>query len=587
VDPIIREARNSELVPFVGAGASRALTDRATGRPLMPTWTEFLEQAAQDLPPDASLMCMQALKLHNLVEAATVIRNSISRPAWIRLLKRSFEVDRSSVNPDDLRLHREIWHTSRGIVITTNYDDALSWEVPSGMHSLRTFGLEAPVDLNGLLSYTPARPVLWHLHGRIRYPNTIVLASEGYESLYGVDTTVERRYRSALISLTVFATTRSLLFVGFSLNDSAILDVLRDMYVTFNDSDKSHYLICRRTEKSEIEARLNSATLDNVELIVVDNFGEPLIEALRDLRSPAVAAGIRTGAAAIRVGKAATLTHHPVYMRRRCRTVMAGSQEFITQVLPMLAEHRPSTAGQLLGDMALGLDPGFESAIIRSLMFEFQGRIELMLDAASSYTGEDELQNANCSLFRGIALEKLNRLNDAMGEYRQIISLLPPQHELRICASFNASVVREKLDESADEFAVLIDDREARLSSGELLWTKAFNMELIRCTRRGLRFRFEELLEAAISAEITEASTGFAKTLINWSQYSGKPLQQEFIDQVELTARRASITVRLPMLSYLQTVIADESLSKAIQDALDATGRNGTLLRLIDADDVQ
>lgn len=577
VDPVIREARSSDIVPFVGAGVSRALTNRLTGKPLTPTWREFLQRATLELPEEASLRCAAALQGNKLPEAATIIRQSISRPAWIRLLKRSFEIDKDDVNPDDLILHRAIWQASRGIVITTNYDDSLSWTVPSGPHALKIFGLEAPVDLNGLLSYSPAHPVLWDLHGRIRYPSTMVLASEAYESLYGIDTTVERRYRSALISLTVFAATRSLLFVGFSLSDSAIVEVLRDMHVTFGDSDRSHYLVCRAAEKAEIEARLRAGMLDNIELIVVDNFGAPLLEVLHSLHV--------SGNESRPAVKRSARTHRAVYIRRRCRTVVAGSTEFIAEILPMLAEHRPSTAGQLLGDMAMNMQPGFESAITRALMFEFQGRIEQMLDAASSYDGSDPLKDANCALFRGIALEKLNRLEDATVQYNRIIDALPAQNELRRCAEFDAAVVREKQNETADEFADLIEDREARLSSGELLWTKAFNMELIRCTRRGLKFRFEDLLDEAISAEITDASTGFAKTLVNWSLYSGKPLEQEYVDQVELIARRAPITVRLPMLGYLQTVIPDTSLAKAIQDALDATGRNTTLLRLIDSGD--
>jgi hypothetical protein len=578
VDPIIEEARSSDIVPFVGAGVSRALTHRLTGRPLTPTWREFLQQAALELPSDASASCLAALEQNCLPEAATIIRKSIRRPAWIRLLKRSFEIEKRDVNPDDLVLHRAIWQASRGLIITTNYDDSLGWEVPAGLHALRTYGLEAPVDLNGLLSYSPSRPVLWHLHGRIKYPSSIVLASEAYESLYGIDTTVEHRYRSALISLTVFASTRSLLFIGFSLADSAIVQVLQDMHVTFNDSDKSHYLICRASEKSELESRMEAAALDNIELIVVDNFGQPLLEVLRALRKPA------NDPHPI-IDRTPSGPHHPVYIRRRCRTVVAGPADFISEILPMLAEHRPSTAGQLLGDMALNMPPGFESAITRALMFEFQGRIEQMLAAASSFDAPDALQNANCALFRGIALEKLNHLEEAMAQYEVIAAFLPPQSELRRCAEFNMSVVREKRNETADEFAALIEDREARLSSGELLWTKAFNMELVRCSRRGLKFRFEDLLDEAISAEITDASTGFAKTLINWSQYSGKPLQQEYIDQVELIARRAPITVRLPMLGYLQAVIPDNSLAKAIQDALDATGHNDTLLRLIESGD--
>jgi hypothetical protein len=573
MDPTIRQARSSELVPFVGAGASRALTHRRTGQPLMPTWREFLDRAASELPSRSSAECRDALAANNLVLAATIVRESISKPAWVRLLKHSFDIDRSVVNPGDLHLQRELWLASRGMIITTNYDDSLAWEVPAGLHALRTYGLEAPVDITSLLDYGTIRPVLWHLHGRIRYPNSIVLAADGYESLYGSDTTIERRYRSALISLTVFVATKSLLFVGFSLNDSAIVNVLHDMYVTFNESDKSHYLICQTAEEKDIRARLAAASLDNIELIVIDNFGDPLIDVLRELR-PANAAAVSS--------PSLPAERKPVYMRRRCRTVVAGSPEFIRTVLPVLTEHRPSTAGQFLADLVLDTSDRFESAILRSLMFEFQGRINLMLDAAAAYPGTDTIEGANCALYSGIALDKLNRLDEALLRYNAIIEEFPASHELNLCARFNRAVVREKLDLDADEFAPLIDDRSATLSSGELLWTKAFNMELIRCTRRGLRFRYTHLLEAAIAAEVTPASTGFAKTVINWSEYSGRPLEPEFIDQVELIARRSAITVRLPILRYLQTVIADESLAKAMQDALDATGTNETLLRLID-----
>lgn len=285
MDSTTRQARKSELVPFVGAGVSRALKHRLTGQPLMPTWREFLERAAAELPSKPSAECVNAIAANNLIEAATIIRRSISKPAWIRLLKRSFEIEPAIVSSSSLRLHRQIWQASRGLVITTNYDDSLAWEAPFGAHTLRTYGLEAPVDITSLLDYSTARPVLWHLHGRIRYPNSIVLASDGYESLYGSDATIERRYRSALISLTVVVATKSLLFVGFSLNDAAIVSVLQDMYVTFNESDKSHYLICQRTEQNEIRDRLTAASLDNVELIVVENFGEPLTDVLQQLRS--------------------------------------------------------------------------------------------------------------------------------------------------------------------------------------------------------------------------------------------------------------------------------------------------------------
>lgn len=575
---LVDEARRSDLVPFVGAGVPRSLVDSRTGLPAVPSWPEFVERAASRLSGEAQRECESAIAGGDLVGAATIARTGLGTPKWNRLINDSFRISAEFAR-QPLPLHRAVWRASRGLVITSNYDDSLNWSAPP-TRPPRIVGLDIGVDLATLSHYGVDDPILWHLHGSVNNPSGIVMASDGYELVYNPTGSTHSRYKSTAHALSVIAATKSLLFVGFSLRDDAIVRMLQYAHGTYPNNEIVHFVVCVQVEADEIRQRIDFAGLDNIDMLVVEDFGEPMIELIERLESPEWSRGRQRIAR-----EAARRRSH--YIRRRCRTVVAGTPHFISSALPMLAEHHPSKAQVLLSSLSRTVGAGYEKSIIDALRAEFQGQFGEMLDI-SEWQGGTALENANIRLFRGIALDKLSRPREAIEQYDLILDAADPtrapEDELHLCAEFNRAVCLEKLKDPTVTFEEWIAERDFRFRSGELIWTKAFNMELIRCARLGLPFPHRELLQEAINAEIVDASTGFAKTVTNWCNVSGEPLPAELIDDVEKVARNASISVRIPMLDFLRKDIADPALSNALEDALDFAGTED-MRRLLEADE--
>jgi hypothetical protein len=263
--------------------------------------------------------------------------------------------------------------------------------------------------------------------------------------------------------------------------------------------------------------------------------------------------------------------------------VLAGGEAFRRSIAPCIAEHRQQDNSAVLTGLLVGAATQVERRLASSIRLELDGAIELM-SAASDPDGLTGDEWAGVALFHAIAAEKLNRIDAALGLLDRLLAA-PAPPELRLCAAFNRMVCVEKLDPAAADFAEWITDRGRRLSTGELVWTKAFNMELVRSARCGQPFRYAGLLDEAIAAELTQASTGFGKTILNWANYSGSGLDRATVGEIWRVAGRASVNVRTAMLSNLRAIAEDPALAEAIDGALEAgaaiSHRSATVLRML------
>lgn len=584
----LTDVRSSHLVPFVGAGVSRSLLT-VEGFPAFPTWAEFLSTGCERLSSSSAEACGQAIADGHYVNAAEIIRSNLSTSGWYRLLRSSFGAHYDSLLPESLGLAQAIWRCSRGLVVTTNYDRSLSWALPDDLNrTLQTLGLEGPIDLATILNADPFHPVLWHLHGRIDFPGSIVMAPDGYGLLYGDDPAVPKRYSQAIFALRHLIATRSLLFVGFSLADANVVAELQNIYQLFDESEHSHFVISRTAELSEVEKRISDAELRNVEILEVSDFGQPLTDTLTAIATDRIALStssklhpkISDPARPRRPSGPGA----PMHLRRRCRSVLVGSRGFRELIGPCIAENRQQDFATVLVEALAEASSKVERRIARTVLHEINGAIEMMAES-SDPAGFNGTSWANLSIFHAIALEKLNRLDQAVELNTQIVDNPRLPAEMRLCASFNREVCREKLDLADTNFAPWLSDRHRRLSTGELIWPKAFSMELIVCTRQGRPFNYADLLDEAITSEISQATTGFGKTILNWAHYSRIKLDAATISEVWRVASHSSITVRVAMLGDLWAVTEDPTLSAAIYEALDASAatsqQSATVQRII------
>ena len=171
-----------------------------------------------------------------------------------------------------------MWNLGSRLIITTNYDRVLAWACPEP-DDLRPLDNDAVAELAQLLREPAPRPTVWHLHGRIDNVDRMVLTSNSYDALYGsaVD---ESRYQAALATLHTHFAGRTLLFIGFSLDDPFVTAQLHGVFQRFRGYSGTAYALIREAEAGLVEAHIREHELP-VRVVPYEDFGQPLLDLVR------------------------------------------------------------------------------------------------------------------------------------------------------------------------------------------------------------------------------------------------------------------------------------------------------------------
>src|SRR6266567_1886708 len=121
---LVEALKARAVIPFAGAGVSRAVTDDA-GEPLFPTWRGLLLAAAEQLRaqclPTKANRVQATLEDNEYLDAAKVARDALGTD-WFKFLEAQFNPPSERVRPATLELARAIWRLGSPLVVTTNYD---------------------------------------------------------------------------------------------------------------------------------------------------------------------------------------------------------------------------------------------------------------------------------------------------------------------------------------------------------------------------------------------------------------------------------------------------------------------------------
>ena len=127
-----------EVIPFAGAGVSRAVTDEA-GRHLFPTWRGLLLAASDQLRAEGlttkANLAQALLDDNQYLRAAEVARDALGA-LWLPFLKAQFDPPAGHVRPASLDAARAVWRLGSPLVVTTNYDKVLRWASPQERKSV-------------------------------------------------------------------------------------------------------------------------------------------------------------------------------------------------------------------------------------------------------------------------------------------------------------------------------------------------------------------------------------------------------------------------------------------------------------------
>ncbi len=273
---LIDALKANEVVPFVGAGVSRAI-EKEDGCSLFPTWKEFLLKAADKL--DRETNPTKADVVRSLVndippdylDAAQRAYDALGQKQWNDLLKENFEIDLSSANEKTLELAQLVWQLSNNFIVTTNVDLVLQ-SVNESPQRVKVLDTQAPEFAELQRDWKPLRPTVLHLHGHIDNKAGIIFTRAQYNAFYDLD-----KNKAKLETLRTLFTQRTILFIGFSLDDLFILRELERVNLIYEGGANSFYVLIREAEKD------NPNIPGYVTKITYADFGEPLLKLVEEL----------------------------------------------------------------------------------------------------------------------------------------------------------------------------------------------------------------------------------------------------------------------------------------------------------------
>ncbi|HVP30145.1 MAG TPA: SIR2 family protein [Myxococcota bacterium] len=241
------EARLSDLAFEIGHGAVLALVGSGLSRPLgYPDWRGLVEGLAMEvrrrkpeLVPATGDDMLWVVERHRRALAAG--RTDPDEIAYYGFLDRQFSApDPALVRPAPYaEVAKKLLAIPFRHFLTTNYD--LSLQQAFGDERFRELEWDSQGDMREFLHNiaTPglARCVV-HLHGWIKRPRTIVLSERDYVQRYA-------QSDSAREKLFAIFSTQRIAYVGFSLSDPDLMQILRSTNARLGRGDPFHWALLR------------------------------------------------------------------------------------------------------------------------------------------------------------------------------------------------------------------------------------------------------------------------------------------------------------------------------------------------------
>ncbi|MFC5568840.1 SIR2 family protein [Lysobacter yangpyeongensis] len=210
---------------FVGAGASAAAG--------YPDWKQLLRDIGDELE----------LRVDDVTDLAALAQWSIQKAGGSRSRVQQVidrEIGRQRPVPSSLQTLvrlplRHYW--------TTNYDELIERALAEAGRPYRVRATQADLSTR----HVPGAAVVYKMHGTVSDLSSVVISTDDYE-LY-------RRERGAFLPLLqAQLTSRTFLFVGMSLTDPNVRQVLGAIRHAFGTSPPQHFAIARAPKRGEDES---------------------------------------------------------------------------------------------------------------------------------------------------------------------------------------------------------------------------------------------------------------------------------------------------------------------------------------------
>jgi tetratricopeptide (TPR) repeat protein len=274
--------KKGKVVPFVGAGVSMSVKKKnpdgtESEETLFPSWGNFIEfliQALRDEHKNDEADFIQLgikTKRMTYLDALQNLQESLGESLWYELFDEIFDKSKDEAFTDSLKLNELVWKLSNNLIITTNVDRVFQWTCPQSFE----FKL---LDVQNV-EYTrlqkegvPKRPTTWYLHGHIDHKEKVIFTRRQFESFYK-----ERENEAKLQTLLNFLTQRTFVFIGFSLDDDYLRELLEYIHSVYKGGADSYFILFR-------ERDIEKANFPKyVSPVPYHDFGKPLEDLVQEL----------------------------------------------------------------------------------------------------------------------------------------------------------------------------------------------------------------------------------------------------------------------------------------------------------------
>lgn len=231
---LINDLAEKRAAIFIGAGVSAGVTTVAGGR--IKLWSSFLEDAA-DLLTDKKLKshAKQMIKSQDYLMACEMISRGMGTDEWKKLLTAEY-----AQRGTPTELQKTLMQLNQRIVLTTNFDLYLegAWNdvnknATHHPHIVKSIGEDS------FQAFRDSQSYIFKIHGSIDDIDTMIFTKKDYsDKAYG-------NWAYAKFIETVLLT-HTVLFVGFSLSDPAISQVIEN-YAHNIPNARPHYIFLSGT----------------------------------------------------------------------------------------------------------------------------------------------------------------------------------------------------------------------------------------------------------------------------------------------------------------------------------------------------
>lgn len=277
---LIQQLAQGNVVPFVGSGVSLAV--RSNGVAVFPSWGGLLKDMAAALvkagnDDDAAIVQGHCNK-QRWLKAAEAALDGLNKAGFYDVLRRRFDIPQPAAA--DWSLPDAVWRLQPPIVVTTNYDHVLAWRNTNS----RPMTNDQPAELAELYRTADSqRPVVWHLHGHIARADGLILAPAQYDNFYRGAEQTRQQYQAATDQLRSLLANRTLLFVGFGMQDEFVMELIGDVLKAFGSATRPHFALMKKGE-ADTERLWKE---HNVKVIEYDQHGPPLVAKLDEMMAAA------------------------------------------------------------------------------------------------------------------------------------------------------------------------------------------------------------------------------------------------------------------------------------------------------------